>query len=96
MNESLLKSLIRLFVIIINSEKGKISDPALKVIANFLKIEFSSEQVDRYLSDIGLGEGHMRLKVSKKKKEINEDLTFDSIDEICDSINTEFEQHQKV
>lgn len=90
MNESLLKSLIRLFIIIINSEKGKISESALKVIANFLKIEFNSDQVDQYLSDIGLSE------TPKNGKEINEGLILESIDEICDSINSEFEQHQKV
>lgn len=96
MNESLLKSLIRLFIIIINSEKGEISEPALKVIANFLKVEFSSDQVDEYLSDIGLVESQKRLKVSKNKEELDQSLTFDAIDEICDLINTEFEQHQKI
>ncbi|HCY00297.1 MAG TPA: ABC transporter [Bacteroidales bacterium] len=95
MNESLLKSLIRLFIIIINSEKGKISESALKVIANFLKVEFSSDQVDKYLNDIGLAENQKQLKITKNK-ELNENLIFDSIDEICNLINTEFEQHQKI
>ncbi|MDD2277432.1 MAG: ATP-binding cassette domain-containing protein [Bacteroidales bacterium] len=93
MNESLFMYLIHLFAIIVNSETGEISEPALKVIAKFLKVEFSSDQIDQYLIDIGLVKTEKKLK---KEKGINQSLSFDNIDKICDSINTEFEQHQKV
>ena len=93
MNESLLKSLIRLFAIIVSSDKGKVSEQALKVIADFLKIEFSSEQIDQYLDEIGLsGDKYNR----KKTKEETSAHSIDSIDSICDAINADFEQHQKV
>lgn len=87
MNESLLKSLIRLFSFVVETEKGQFSESALKVIADFLSKELSREQVEEYLGEIGF----------ITSKDIDQDLpTRSSIEKICNEINSEFEQHQKV
>ncbi len=87
MNESLLKSLIRLFSFVVETEKGQFSESALKVIADFLSKELSREQVKEYLGEIGF----------ITSKDIDQDLpTRSSIEKICSEINSEFEQHQKV
>ncbi|PKP38995.1 MAG: ABC transporter, partial [Bacteroidetes bacterium HGW-Bacteroidetes-15] len=61
--------------------------------ANFLQKEFSREQINDYLGGIGF------VKLEKNKTQaISDDLNSlnQRIESICDNINTEFEQHQKV
>jgi ABC transport system ATP-binding/permease protein len=93
MNESLLKSLVRLFSFIVETEEGKVSESAHRVIAEFLSKEFSREQIDEYLNIVGFFHPPKALKTKVLKQE----LTLQQrIDYICEEINSEFEQHQKV
>lgn len=93
MNESLLKSLIRLFAIVVETEEEKISDSALSVIAGFLEKEFSKEQINEYLGGIGFIKSKRlkRTKVQETPKSLTQ-----RIEAICGEINLQFEQHQKV
>lgn len=93
MNESLLISLIKLFAIVVENEEGVVSESAHRVIANFLTKEFSREQIDEYLSAAGF----IYSLIETKKPDNVEELSLDErIELICEGINTEFEQHQKV
>ena len=93
MNESLLKSLIRLFAIVVETEEGKVTESAHRVIADFLSKELSREQVDEYLNALDFFHP-TEIRKSKKDAVI---LSLDErIERICDDINSEFEQHQKV
>jgi ABC-type multidrug transport system ATPase subunit len=93
MNESLLKSLIRLFAIVVETEEGSISESAHRVIAEFLRKEFSREQVEEYLNEVGF----TQVSIGKNEKKQSTELTLsDRIELISNDINSEFEQHQKV
>ena len=93
MNESLLISLIKLFAIVVENEEGVVSESAHRVIANFLTKEFSREQIDEYLNAAGF---IFSLIETKKPKNVEELSLDERIELICEGINTEFEQHQKV
>ena len=63
------------------------------LIASFLTKEFSKEQIEEYLGEIGF----IKPK-SKKYKPIKIDTLSleERIEIVCEKINTDFEQHQKV
>ncbi len=93
MNESLLKSLIKLFAVVVETEEGTVSESAHRVIADFLSKDISREQVDEYLSAVGF----FNPPVPKKRSKQSVEFTLDQrIELMCDEINSEFEQHQKV
>jgi ABC-type multidrug transport system ATPase subunit/energy-converting hydrogenase Eha subunit B len=93
MNESLLQSLIQLFAIVVETEEGGISESAHRVIADFLRKEFSREQVDEYLKEVGFS----HAVITKKNKQTPLDISLkDRIEFISKKINSEYEQHQKV
>ena len=93
MNESLLKSLIKLFAVVVETEEGTVSESAHRVIADFLSKDFSREQVDEYLSAVGF----FNPPLPKKRNKQSVEFTLDQrIELMCDEINSEFEQHQKV
>lgn len=93
MNESLLKSLIRLFAIVVETDEEKISESAVRVIASFLEKEFSRDQINEYLGGIGFVN-------TKKQKKLgltdNPKSLAERIESICSEINLQFEQYQKV
>ncbi|HPJ45244.1 MAG TPA: ATP-binding cassette domain-containing protein [Tenuifilaceae bacterium] len=91
MNESLLKSLIRLFVLIYRTDGKQLTDSARIVISNFLEKEFNREQIKEYLIEIDSQISHRVEKVSE-----NETNQTNEIELVCNAINHEFEQHQKV
>lgn len=94
MNESLLKSLVRLFAIVVENEEGAVSESAHTVIANFLSKEFSREQVDEFLNAVGFFHPPV---VKSSKKDSSTELTLDRrVESICEGINADFEQYQKV
>jgi ABC-type multidrug transport system ATPase subunit len=93
MNESLLKSLISLFSIVVETEEGAISESAHRVIANFLRKEFSREQVEEYLAEVGFNQPNKSTKGGVSNRELT---LSQRIDIITNKINSEFEQHQKV
>ena len=94
MSESLLDALIKLFAILVNIESKADSGFALDVLEDYLHHDFSDEQakvfIDRFTN----------FGVSYRKE--LEDVSLDRYTEspmvhaIIDSINHEFEQHQKV
>jgi ABC-type multidrug transport system ATPase subunit len=93
MNEALLKSLIRLFAIVVETEEGNVSESAHRVIADFLNKELSREQIDEYLDALGFFHPTNGDKPNGGSEEPSLD---ERIEIICNGINTEFEQHQKV
>lgn len=92
MNESLLKSLIHLFVLVIETDEQDFSNTGRKVISRFLEKEFSREQINEYIQDI---ERMLLSKRSVSDKQFELNLK-NKVKGVCESINGEFEQHQKV
>lgn len=92
MNESLLKALVRLFALVVEPDSQGLSGEARRVIATFLEKEFSRELVKEYLREIdsfieSLGSPHDTL---------HDEVLRGWIEKLCNRLNTEFEQHQKV
>lgn len=96
MNESLLKSLIQLFAIVVETEEGNVSESAHRVIADFLSRELSREQIDEYLNALGFFHPHQIRDKKSSSKQHGEQTLEERINSICEDINAEFEQHQKV
>jgi len=94
MNESLLKSLIQLFALVVETEEGNLSESAHKVIADFLSRELSREQIDEYLNALGFF--YPNQAGSSRTPKVKEQTLEERINSICNGINAEFEQHQKV
>lgn len=92
MNESLLRSLLRLFFVVVEPEQKGLSKEAIAVIAKFLEKDFSKDEISEYLSEI---EAAVKIDLSGESDD-SEELVHASISQICNQINSEFEQHQKV
>ncbi len=92
MNESLLRSLLRLFFVVVEPEQKGLSKEAIAVIAKFLEKDFSKDEISEYLSEI---EAAVKIDLSRESDD-SEELVHASISQICNQINSEFEQHQKV
>ncbi len=92
MNESLLRSLLRLFFVVVEPEHKGLSKEAIAVIAKFLEKDFSKDEISEYLSEI---EAAVKIDLTGDRDD-SEELVHASISQICNQINSEFEQHQKV
>jgi len=92
MNESLLRSLLRLFFVVVEPEQKGLSKEAIAVIAKFLEKDFSRDEISEYLSEI---EAAVKIDLTGDSDD-SEELVHTSISQICNQINSEFEQHQKV
>ncbi len=94
MNESLLRSLIKLFAFIVDNEEGRISSSARRVVADFLEKDFNREQIRDYLDDMDYFADSLDVvdfdPVGVYKKIV------EAIKKTCGKINSEFEQNQKV
>ncbi|PLX05143.1 MAG: ABC transporter [Marinilabiliales bacterium] len=92
MSESILKALMRLFAIIANFDKDDESSSGKKIVGDYLKQQLNQELVDEYL---GLFEEYMAVHHSKKGKKR---MSANSVKVlmICEQINEELRQEQKV
>ncbi|HQE54551.1 hypothetical protein, partial [Tenuifilum sp.] len=94
MSESLLDALIKLFAILVNIESKADSGFALDVLEDYLHHDFSDEQakvfIDRFTN--------FGVSYRKELENVSLDRYTESpmVHAIIDSINHEFEQHQKV
>lgn len=94
MSESLLKALMKLFAFVVNVDRTGLAELTTEVLESYLQHDFGYEQTKEFLNQfkeyISIY-GHEELIQ-------NIDATANSplIKEIVGSINTEFEQHQKV
>lgn len=94
MSESLLDALIKLFAILVNIDSKSDSGFAIDVLDDYLHHDFSDEQakvfIDRFTN--------FGVSYRKELEDVTIDRYSDSpmVHAIIDSINHEFEQHQKV
>jgi len=100
MSEAILKALMQLFALIIDiDEVQEISDRERAIIRSFLTRQLSSELVDRYLGvfDEYLTLYHQeRIDKGSLRDKKRTSLTAVRILGICEKINEELEQRQKV
>lgn len=100
MSEAILKALMQLFALIIDvDEVHAVSDRERNLIRSFLNRQLSSELVDRYLTvfDEYLNLYHQdRIAKDSLKDRKRTSLTAVRILGICEKINEELEQRQKV
>ncbi|HBF87577.1 MAG TPA: ABC transporter [Bacteroidales bacterium] len=92
MSESILKALMRLFAIIANFEEEGESSSARSVVESYLKQHLNQEQLNEYLK---LFDEYYELHHSKKGKKR---LSANSVKvlAICEQINEELQQNQKL
>ncbi len=94
MSESLLDALIKLFAVLVNIDSNSDSGFAIEVLDDYLHHDFSDEQAKVFIGRF------TNFGVSYRR--VLEDVTLDRYSDspmvhaIIDSINHEFEQHQKV
>ena len=96
MNESILKSLMQLFAIVVDVDRHGISPHAREVVEAYLDNEFSSEQVIIYLKQF---DSYVELYHPKdtQQQQATDDYKYpisDRVSEITSIINKEFEKHQ--
>jgi ABC transport system ATP-binding/permease protein len=96
MSESILKALMRLFAIIANFEKGEddesVSISARSVVESYLKQQLNQEQITEYLK---LFDEFYEIHHSKKgKKRVSANSV--KVLAICEQINEELQQNQKM
>lgn len=88
MSENILRALMRLFAIIANVETEESMKKGLEVVKNFLKQQLNQEQVEEYL------ELYQKFLKEHSKKSIS--LNSVKVLRICNEINSELMQRQKV
>lgn len=98
MNESILKALMQLFAIVADVDRNGIATFAREVVEAYLENEFGSDQAKIYLEQF---DNYIALYHPKdtQKQQAADGYQYpisDKVSEICQSINKEFEQHQKV
>jgi len=100
MSEPILKALMQLFALIIDINEDKvISDSEKGIVRSFLSLQLNSELVERYMEifteylDLYHREGFERDSIKDRKRT---SLTSMRILGICESINEELEQKQKI
>jgi ABC-type multidrug transport system ATPase subunit len=100
MSEAILKALMQLFALIIDiDEAQEISERERAIIRSFLNRQLSSELVDKYMKvfDGYLNLYHQeRIDKGSLKDRKRTSLTAVRILGICEKINEELEQHQKI
>ncbi len=100
MSEAILKALMQLFALIIDiDEVEEVSEKEKSIIRSFLSRQLSSELVEKYMTVfdefLRLYHGDRLAKGSLKKKK-RTSLTAVRILGICEKINEELEQKQKI
>ncbi len=100
MSEPLLKALMQLFALIIDINEDKvISDSEKGIVRSFLSRQLNSELVERYMKifteylELYHRDGFERDSIKDRKRT---SLTSVRILGICESINEELEQKQKI
>lgn len=96
MTESLVRALIKLFFVVVEPEQKGLSPKAINVIASFLEKDFSKDEVKEYLDEIGAEFFSNLLTENNEVAQTPDEIIYNSISTICQQINAEFEQHQKV
>ena len=100
MSEAILKALMQLFALIVDiDELQEISDKERAIIRSFLSRQLSSELVEKYMKEFDeylhlYHEGHIEKGTIRRKKRTT--LTAVRILSICEKINEELEQTQKI
>lgn len=99
MNETILKALIRLFVLVLDSDKtGKLPEKERQFVALFLSEIVNKEQIFSYLQlfDDYLNQyAEKNETISEKKKRKRGMLDAMKVMAICEQINLELKQNQK-
>lgn len=100
MSESILKALMRLFALIIDIEEDKeITENEKGIVRSFLSRQLNSDMVEKYMvifnEYLDLYQQHDVQRDSKKDRK-RTSLTSMRILGICDEINKELEQKQKI
>jgi ABC-type multidrug transport system ATPase subunit len=88
MSENILRALMRLFAIIAKSDSEEATISGLEVVRNFLKQQLNQEQVEEYIIF------YQQFLKEHKKKSIS--LNSVKVLRICNEINGELMQRQKV
>ncbi|OFY21889.1 MAG: hypothetical protein A2X02_05150 [Bacteroidetes bacterium GWF2_29_10] len=98
MNEKILKALIRLFAIIANVTVDGVSDKSLTIVSNYLNNLLNKELADDYLNLFYdyIKEHHKDVLDPNKKKKKRSAFNSIKVLSICNEINEELEQHQKM
>jgi ABC-type multidrug transport system ATPase subunit len=98
MNESVLKALMQLFAIVVEVDRKGSWGLAREVVESYLEKEFSEDlvkhfinQLETYIATYQPLEAPQQSEAGEQKYPISE-----RVKELCNGINAEFEQHQKV
>ncbi len=98
MSESILKALMSLFAIIANVDKDGVSAQSRSIVESYLKLQLSQVQVDEYLAifDEYILKYHGDPEKNGKKE--RKKLASNSVKvlRICEQINEELQQDQKI
>lgn len=98
MSESILKALMHLFAIIANVDKDGLSEKSRSIVESYLRLMLSSEQVVEYLDlfDKYIEERHGGIKNDGKQERKRTSLNSVKVLRICEQINGELQQDQKL
>jgi len=98
MNESILRALMRLFAIIANVNIDGVSNRARNIVEAYLKLQLTQDLVDEYLLlfDEYLRVHHQGSKTDSDKVKKRTSLNSVKVLMICNEINEELQQKEKV
>ena len=100
MSEAILKALMQLFALVVDiDEVQEISEKEREIIRTFLSRQLNSELTEKYMSifeNYLLHYHHDALAKESVKRKKRTTLTAVRILSICEQINEELEQHQKI
>lgn len=98
MNESILKALMRLFAIVANVQKDKLSSDAREIVKSYLSLQLNNSLVEEYLDlfDEYLATHHKKSDGGSRKERKRTSLNSVKVLMICQEINEQLEQKDKI